>query len=132
MDASIDGNLHLRLRNCTDVNSKKVPSANFFSDSSFLQDAIFRVIAAILHLGNIVFAKGKEIDSSVLKDDQSRFHLNMTAELLMYISYLSSLVPPLQLCVACSQLSGCRAAICFDAFLFYFQVRSSVPRKCID
>ncbi|CAN6478842.1 unnamed protein product [Victoria cruziana] len=47
------------------------------------QDAIFRVIAAILHLGNIVFAKGKEIDSSVLKDDQSRFHLNMTAELLM-------------------------------------------------
>ncbi|KAF3793945.1 Myosin-11 [Nymphaea thermarum] len=47
------------------------------------QDAIFRVIAAVLHLGNIVFAKGKEIDSSVLKDDQSRFHLSMTAELLM-------------------------------------------------
>lgn len=45
------------------------------------QDAIFRVVAAILHLGNINFAKGKEIDSSVLKDEKSRFHLNMTAEL---------------------------------------------------
>ncbi|KAI3495714.1 hypothetical protein L1887_38060 [Cichorium endivia] len=47
------------------------------------QDAIFRVVAAILHLGNINFAKGKEIDSSVLKDEKSRFHLNVTAELLM-------------------------------------------------
>ncbi|XVE51896.1 hypothetical protein DITRI_Ditri02bG0077600 [Diplodiscus trichospermus] len=46
------------------------------------QEAIFRVVAAILHLGNIDFAKGKEIDSSVIKDDKSRFHLNMTAELL--------------------------------------------------
>ncbi|XP_042488470.1 myosin-17-like [Macadamia integrifolia] len=47
------------------------------------QEAIFRVVAAILHLGNIDFAKGKEIDSSVVKDEKSRFHLNMTAELLM-------------------------------------------------
>ncbi|CAK9140658.1 unnamed protein product [Ilex paraguariensis] len=47
------------------------------------QDAIFRVVAAILHLGNVEFAKGKEIDSSVLKDDKSKFHLQMTAELLM-------------------------------------------------
>ncbi|KAJ8485783.1 hypothetical protein OPV22_018268 [Ensete ventricosum] len=47
------------------------------------QDAIFRVVAAILHLGNIDFAKGQEIDSSVLKDDKSKFHLKMTAELLM-------------------------------------------------
>ncbi|KAH9713488.1 Myosin-17 [Citrus sinensis] len=46
------------------------------------QEAIFRVVAAILHLGNIGFAKGKEIDSSVIKDEKSRFHLNMTAELL--------------------------------------------------
>ncbi|KAL5796564.1 hypothetical protein ACOSQ2_001384 [Xanthoceras sorbifolium] len=46
------------------------------------QDAIFRVVAAILHLGNIDFAKGEE-DSSVVKDDESKFHLNMTAELLM-------------------------------------------------
>uniref|UniRef100_A0A7N0ZXB4 Myosin-17-like n=1 Tax=Kalanchoe fedtschenkoi TaxID=63787 RepID=A0A7N0ZXB4_KALFE len=46
------------------------------------QDAIFRVVAAILHLGNINFAKGKEIDSSAIKDELSRFHLNMTAELL--------------------------------------------------
>ncbi|KAG8487089.1 hypothetical protein CXB51_020641 [Gossypium anomalum] len=47
------------------------------------QEAIFRVVAAILHLGNIVFAKGKEVDSSVPKDDQAKFHLNTTAELLM-------------------------------------------------
>lgn len=46
------------------------------------QDAIFRVVAAILHLGNIEFAKGEEIDSSVIKDEKSRFHLNVTAELL--------------------------------------------------
>ncbi|KAJ0074872.1 hypothetical protein Patl1_33585 [Pistacia atlantica] len=46
------------------------------------QESIFRVVAAILHLGNIDFAKGKEIDSSVIKDEKSRFHLNMTAELL--------------------------------------------------
>lgn len=47
------------------------------------QDAIFRVVAAILHLGNVEFSKGEEIDSSVLKDEKSRFHLNVTAELLM-------------------------------------------------
>lgn len=47
------------------------------------QDAIFRVVAAILHLGNVDFAKGKEIDSSIPKDDKSKFHLNMVAELLM-------------------------------------------------
>ncbi|XLU78630.1 hypothetical protein S245_002051, partial [Arachis hypogaea] len=46
------------------------------------QEAIFRVVAAVLHLGNIEFAKGEEIDSSVIKDEKSRFHLNTTAELL--------------------------------------------------
>ncbi|PON55539.1 Myosin [Trema orientale] len=51
--------------------------------SSDEQDAIFRVVAAVLHLGNIEFAKGKEIDSSVPKDEKSRFHLNTAAELLM-------------------------------------------------
>ncbi|XP_068650138.1 myosin-17-like [Aristolochia californica] len=47
------------------------------------QEAIFRVVAAILHLGNVEFAKGQEIDSSVVRDEKSRFHLNLTAELLM-------------------------------------------------
>ncbi|GJV21300.1 myosin-11 isoform X1 [Tanacetum coccineum] len=46
------------------------------------QEAIFRVTAAILHLGNVEFTKGKDIDSSVLKDDKAKFHLKMTAELL--------------------------------------------------
>ena len=49
------------------------------------QDAIFRVVAAILHLGNVEFAKGKEIDSSEPKDDKSRFHLKTAAELFMYV-----------------------------------------------
>ncbi|WCJ38180.1 myosin 2 [Euphorbia peplus] len=51
--------------------------------SSDEQDAIFRVVAAILHLGNIEFAKGKEIDSSMPKDEKSWFHLRTAAELFM-------------------------------------------------
>ncbi|KAJ4885060.1 Myosin-16 [Raphanus sativus] len=51
------------------------------------QDAIFRVVAAILHLGNIEFCKGEDADSSSLKDEQSMFHLQMTSELLMCDSH---------------------------------------------
>ncbi|KAK7819265.1 myosin-8 [Quercus suber] len=51
--------------------------------SSDEQDAIFRVVSAILHLGNVEFAKGKEIDSSEPKDDRSQFHLATAAELFM-------------------------------------------------
>ncbi|XP_071689414.1 myosin-6-like isoform X2 [Rutidosis leptorrhynchoides] len=47
------------------------------------QDAIFSVVAAILHLGNIEFTKGKEMDSSTPKDEKSRFHLKTAAELFM-------------------------------------------------
>lgn len=47
------------------------------------QDAIFRVVASILHLGNVEFVKGTEIDSSKLKDEKSRYHLQTAAELLM-------------------------------------------------
>ncbi|KAL6982201.1 hypothetical protein U1Q18_051962, partial [Sarracenia purpurea var. burkii] len=47
------------------------------------QDAIFRVVAATLHLGNIEFAKGTDTDSSEPKDDKSRFHLRTASELLM-------------------------------------------------
>ncbi|KAL5715719.1 hypothetical protein ACHQM5_017502 [Ranunculus cassubicifolius] len=47
------------------------------------QDAIFRVVAAILHLGYINFVKGKEIDSSQLKDEKSLFHLQTAAELFI-------------------------------------------------
>ena len=50
----------------------------------FIQDAIFRVVAAILHLGNVEFAEGKEADSSEPKDEKSRFHLQTAAELFMY------------------------------------------------
>ncbi|PNY04685.1 myosin-H heavy chain-like protein [Trifolium pratense] len=47
------------------------------------QDAIFRVVAAILHLGNIDFVKGNEFDSSKLKDEKSLYHLRTVAELFM-------------------------------------------------
>ncbi|XP_057807584.1 myosin-12 isoform X2 [Salvia miltiorrhiza] len=46
------------------------------------QEAIFRVVAAILHLGNIEFVKGSEVDSSKLKNDKSLYHLQTAAELL--------------------------------------------------
>ncbi|GJY77761.1 IQ motif, EF-hand binding site containing protein [Tanacetum coccineum] len=42
-----------------------------------------RLVAAILHLGNVEFIKRKEVDSSLLKYEKSKFHLKMTAELLM-------------------------------------------------
>lgn len=58
-------------------------STLFLTLNRSFQEAIFRVVAAILHLGNVEFAKGEEIDSSVIKDEKSRFHLNVTAELLM-------------------------------------------------
>ncbi|XXG90609.1 hypothetical protein AAC387_Pa12g2336 [Persea americana] len=47
------------------------------------QESVFRVVASILHLGNIEFKKGKEIDSSEPKDENSWFHLRTAAELLM-------------------------------------------------
>ena len=48
-----------------------------------MKEAIFRVVAAILHLGNIEFTKGQDVDSSVPKDDKSKFHLQTAAELFM-------------------------------------------------
>jgi myosin V len=56
---------------------------SFFLSFSPLKDAIFRVVAAILHLGNVNFSKGQEIDSSKLRDDKSVHHLKTVAELLM-------------------------------------------------
>ncbi|XP_044391911.1 myosin-6 isoform X1 [Triticum aestivum] len=47
------------------------------------QDAIFKVVAAILHLGNVEFGEGKEEDSSAPKDEKSQFHLKTAAELFM-------------------------------------------------
>jgi len=61
------------------------PFGSFHLFVSF-QDAIFRVVAAVLHLGNIEFVKGKETDSSMPKDEKSWFHLKTAAELLMYYS----------------------------------------------
>uniref|UniRef100_A0A7N0VC74 Myosin motor domain-containing protein n=1 Tax=Kalanchoe fedtschenkoi TaxID=63787 RepID=A0A7N0VC74_KALFE len=47
------------------------------------QEAIFRTLAAILHLGNVEFSPGKEHDSSAIKDQKSNFHLQMAATLFM-------------------------------------------------
>ncbi|KAL2340088.1 hypothetical protein Fmac_008028 [Flemingia macrophylla] len=53
--------------------------------SSDEQEAIFRIVAAVLHLGNIEFVKGgeEEPDSSQPKDENSHYHLKTAAELLM-------------------------------------------------
>ncbi|KAK7349017.1 hypothetical protein VNO80_23844 [Phaseolus coccineus] len=53
--------------------------------SSEEQDAIFRIVAAILHLGNVDLVNGVEevLDSSQPKDEKSYFHLKTAAELLM-------------------------------------------------
>ncbi|XP_021738908.1 myosin-15-like [Chenopodium quinoa] len=45
------------------------------------QEAIFRALAAILHLGNVEFSPGKEHDSSIIKDQTSSLHLQMAADL---------------------------------------------------
>ncbi|EOA15895.1 hypothetical protein CARUB_v10003985mg [Capsella rubella] len=45
------------------------------------QEGIFRTLAAILHLGNVEFSSGREHDSSVVKDRESRLHLQMAADL---------------------------------------------------
>ncbi|AQK76158.1 myosin2 [Zea mays] len=52
--------------------------------SSEEQEAIFRVVAAILHLGNVEFAEGDDGDSSKPKDEKSLSHLRTAAELFMY------------------------------------------------
>ncbi|KHN32166.1 Myosin-J heavy chain [Glycine soja] len=52
------------------------------------QEAIFSTLAAILHLGNVEFSPGKEHDSSVIKDEKSRFHLQMAANLFCDLNLL--------------------------------------------
>ncbi|KAL1219567.1 Myosin-15 [Cardamine amara subsp. amara] len=47
------------------------------------QEGIFRTLAAILHLGNVEFSSGREHDSSVVKDRESKLHLQMAADLFM-------------------------------------------------
>ncbi|KAJ3695578.1 hypothetical protein LUZ60_000955 [Juncus effusus] len=52
------------------------------------QEAIFRTLAAILHLGNIEFSPGKDYDSSIIDNPKSLFHLQMAADLFMCDSKL--------------------------------------------
>ncbi|XP_020104784.1 protein OPAQUE1-like isoform X3 [Ananas comosus] len=56
------------------------------------QEAVFRTLAAILHLGNIEFSPGEDHDSSVIKDEKSNFHLQMAAELLMLVDNVNKSV----------------------------------------
>jgi myosin-5 len=65
------------------INAVKQGIISLSLSLSLLQDAIFRVVAAILHLGNIDFAKGEESDSAIVEDEESKFHLQITADLLM-------------------------------------------------
>ncbi|KAL1224094.1 Myosin-5 [Cardamine amara subsp. amara] len=73
LDGVDDASEYLEIRRAMDV----------VGISNDEQEAIFRVVAAILHLGNIDFEKGEEFDSSVIKDGKSRGHLELAAELLM-------------------------------------------------
>ncbi|KAL6883729.1 hypothetical protein ACP4OV_011143 [Aristida adscensionis] len=68
-----DGEEYLKTRRAMDIVGIS------FSD----QEAIFRIVAAILHLGNIEFSPGKEFDSSAIEDENCKFHLQMAADLLM-------------------------------------------------
>ncbi|KMZ68017.1 Myosin-11 [Zostera marina] len=68
-----DGQEYLETRRAMDIVGILTPD----------QDAIFRVVAAILHIGNVEFKKGAEVDSSIPKDDNAKFHLKTAAELLM-------------------------------------------------
>jgi len=51
--------------------------------SSKEQNAIFRIVVAILHLGNVEFAAGNDECPLKIKDEKSRFHLTTTANFLM-------------------------------------------------
>jgi len=46
------------------------------------QHEVFKVVAAVLHLGNVSFSEGVEPDSSKISDDQAEFHLSAVASLL--------------------------------------------------
>eukprot|EP00850_Spirogloea_muscicola_P024021 SM000424S15774 [mRNA] locus=s424:4361:16524:- [translate_table: standard] len=48
------------------------------------QEATFRIVAAILHIGNINFKPGLEGDSSQIADEQSQQHASTAAELLRH------------------------------------------------
>jgi myosin-5 len=61
-------------------------SGRFHRRSSLVssaQEAIFQVVAAILHLGNIEFMQRPKSDSSKVKEGKSNFHLQAASELLM-------------------------------------------------
>lgn len=102
--------------------SKMIFYLSFFSLLPSSQEAIFRVVAAILHLGNIDFAKGKEVDSSVPKDDKAKFHLDTTAELLMW-AFLFSMKVDIYWQHLCSKLK-------IDFFFFFLKVWSGGIRRC--
>jgi hypothetical protein len=46
---------------------------------------IFRVVAAVLHAENIYFTKGTIDGSYVIKDDKSRFHLNIAGQRVHFL-----------------------------------------------
>jgi hypothetical protein len=73
----------LHISNIINAVKQGIISLSLSLSLSLSQDAIFRVVAAILHLGNIDFAKGEESDSAIVEDEESKFHLQITADLLM-------------------------------------------------
>lgn len=82
------------------IGPKDCDVLKFMIVNNSFQEAIFRVVAAVLHLGNIEFTKGKEIDSSIIKNEKSRFHLNITAELLKYAHLLVAFILKVLFCLS--------------------------------
>ena len=46
------------------------------------QDGVFRILAAILHLGNVLFEETEDGGALKLKGEQEKFHLSTVVELL--------------------------------------------------
>ena len=71
-------------------------------------------MVAILHIGNVDFSKGKDTDSSKLKDDKAMFHQKMTNELFMY-----GLFPRLNY-VLCASSVACYILSMLSCKLIYY------------
>jgi len=59
-----------------------VPFAQIVGISPEEQHDVFRTVAAVLHLGNILFVDGSEVESSKISDSNAEFHLSSVASLL--------------------------------------------------
>lgn len=96
---------------------------------SFSQDAIFRVVAAILHLGNVEFAKGEEADSSEPKDEKSRSHLKTAAELFMQYMHFLNIILTVDITILMSKVVKGKSLIFYSGLGV---MRSPLKTPCVN